>query len=107
MMIKKILNLLKKPLCNHINYDEDWLVQDIRIRKCKDCGFTDTWGVNDIFENIPRKYTEDSEMQGSTHKHIIYIDGIKKFSYYNKDRFEREKSKLLKKIQKLLYYQKL
>ena len=41
-LMKRVKLLFKqKVLCNHLEYDGGWLVQDIRLRQCKKCGLVD------------------------------------------------------------------
>jgi hypothetical protein len=80
--------------CDHEEYEEGWLVQGVRMRTCKKCDFTESWENSNTFNKIPKNYFEDSEMQGSTHKHEIYIDGAKKYSYFNIDSFDRKVKEL-------------
>ena len=55
----KLSTLIKIKTCNHENIGEGWFVQQVRWRKCEDCGDTEVEGIGQIpFKKlVNKKYT--------------------------------------------------
>lgn len=46
MNLHKLKIFFKRIFCNHLQYDEGWFVQQVKVRKCKNCELTEIQDIN-------------------------------------------------------------